>query len=152
METKQTEKMVIYKTQNGYVTMNTDGEGEYRAPTVQFSFESLDRLFDHIRQKMPEGFSVRHLRQGFNIVQNATDACDDTKTSEELRDELGELRRFKERAVRRDEELRASLEKSVKQAADFMGQRDRYAVDNMNLEAERDQLRTKLDKRAKRRK
>lgn len=67
------------------------------------------------------------MRRSPAMFTRTMEGCDDVpQSASQMRDELGELRRFKERAIKRDDEKTQSITQLADQVADMKAQRDDY--------------------------
>lgn len=114
----------ITRTGNGFVT-EQDGFDRDNGEAVRMahSFESFESLTDFLRHSID---NVRAVGWSGMRKHFGTDTCAPDQTAEQIRDEVGELRRFKENAEKRGAEQNKTIAYLTDQAADFKGQRDDY--------------------------
>lgn len=135
-------QVTIDTTENGYtVTQENEKLGH-----VNFSFESFDALTGHLCRTLGARILLKHDRL---LPYSVIDKCED-KSPEAMRDEIGELRRFKERAIKRDEELRKKVDDAIAISADYKSQRDRAWLATSAAQQELNHARAKLTKHSKR--
>lgn len=124
--------ITIEKTSNGFMTLhnNIPREEEYDPPCkkISSSFESFDSLSSFLR-----GLFGGNGCAGFNRFRKE-DFCEVGETPEKMRDELGELRRFRVDAIKRGNEQNETIHK-LTDSADYW--RSKYS-DQLAMTKERD--------------
>lgn len=132
----------IQTTENGY-TLTQENE---KLGHVNFSFESFEALTGHLVHTL--GARVRGMQHRL-FPHGVINTCED-QSPEAMRDEIGELRRFKDRAIKRDAELQDRLTKTIDSLNDARSRCDRFAEGTREWMNKCEALEASLKRRLKR--